>query len=280
MTKWTRETPWRQGQLLTNEAIKSLNITQHKSQENTLVIVASHDCDLAQTPDKEPNVELIAGCRIDHLDGNFTYAKSSRRLHLKFDANEPLLAEFVITEKFSILKESLLSFKPNNCVKLSSQSLTIFQQWLASRYRRSAFPDEFERRLVYETKLAEKISKAIKSHGELITAVFFDVDEGMDLIHKDSDDLYLLDIYLLHATEPDLNTAEAAANKAKEGIKKAFSEKLYDHSTGKWKWIELRYCDVISEEALTYKQSTLLKKWRLDHISLAADPLQPILKDS
>lgn len=280
MKEWTRETPWRQGQLLTNEAIKSLNITQLKSQENTLVVVATHDCDLVQTPDKEPNIELIAGCRIKRLDGNFTYAKSSRKLHLRFDGDNPLLAEFVITEKFSILKNSLINFKPVDVVRLSSQNLSIFQQWLASRYRRSAFPDEFERRLVHETKLAEKISKAIKPHGALITAVFFDVDEGNVLIHEGVDDAYLLDIILLYSTDADYKLAESTAIKAKEAIEKAFSEKLYDHHSGKWKWIELRYIDVISEEALTYKESTLLKKWRLDHISLAADPQQPILKDN
>lgn len=279
MTKWTRDTPWRQGQLLTDEAVKSLDLAHLESQENTLVVVATHDCDLVQPPAKEPYIELIVGRRIEKLDGNNTHAKSSRKLHIKYDSDKPLLAEFLITTKCIIKKDSLEGFKPAADVKLSPQNLATFQQWLSSRYRRSAFPDEFERRLVYETKLAEKISKAIKPHGELITAVFVDVDEGRDIIRKGEDDLYLLDIYLLHTTEPDFNAAETAANKAKESIEKAFNEKLYDHHTGMWKWIELRYVDVISEEGLTYKQSTLLKKWRLDHISLGAEPQQAILKE-
>jgi hypothetical protein len=279
MAKWTRETPWRQGQLLTDEAVKSLNLVHPEFQKNTLVVVATHDCDLVQSPDKEPNVELIVGCKIAHLDGNSTHAKSSRTLHVKFDSAEPLSASFVITAKCSIPKDALLDFMPVADVKLSPQNLTTFQQWLACRYRRSAFPDEFERRLVHETKLAEKISKAIKPHGEWITAIFFDVDEGRDIVHKGSDDLYVLDIILLHSTEPDAKTAESVAIKAKEAIEKAFNEKLYDHHAGKWKWIELRYIDVISEEGLTYKQSKLLKKWRLDYISLEAEPQQAILKE-
>ena len=279
MTKWTRETPWRQGQLLTDEATKLLGLSHPDSPENILVVVATHDCDLVQPPDKEPCVELIVGRRIVNLDGNNTHTKSSRKLHIKFNSEEPFLAEFLITTKCSISKESLLNFKPMADVKLSPQNLSVFQQWLASRYRRSAFPDEFERRLVNETKLAEKISKAMKSHGELITAVFFDVDEGRDIIHKGADDSYLLDIYLLYTTEPDFNIAERAAKKAKEAIEKAFNEKLHDHLADKWKWIELRHVDVISEEALTYRDSTLLKKWRLDHISLGAEPQQTILKE-
>lgn len=279
MTKWTRDTPWRQGQLLTDEAVRSLGLSHPEDKENTLVIVATHDCDLVQLPEKEPYIELIVGHRIANLDGNNTHAKSSRKLHVKFDGNEPLLAEFVITAKFSILKTDFLGLMPVNNIRLSLQNLATFQQWLASRYRRSAFPDEFERRLVHETKLAEKISKIIKPHGELITAVFFDVDEGQDIHHKGPDDLYVLDIILLHITEPDFNRAESAAINAKKAIEKVFNEKLYDHRFGMWKWIELRYVDVISEEALTYRQSTILKKWRLDYISLGAEPQQVMLKE-
>jgi len=32
--------------------------------------------------------------------------------------------------------------------------------------------------------------------------------------------------------------------------------------------------DAVSEEVLTYRQYTLLKPWRLEHLSLAADPQQ------
>jgi hypothetical protein len=279
MTKWTRETPWRQGYLLTDEAIKSLGLLQLEFKENTLVVVATHDCDLAQAPDREPHIEVIVGRRIESLDGNCTHAKSARTLHMQYEGDEPLLAEFVNTAKHSILKKDLLNFKPVSSVKLSPQNLAIFQQWLASRYRRSAFPDEFERRLVNETKLAEKISKAIKPSGALITAVFFDVDEGKDIVHEKPDDSYLLDIILLHSAGSDFNLAESAAIKVKEAIEKSFKEKLYNHRTGKWKWIELRYVDVISEEALTFRQSTLLKKWRLDHISLGAEPQQRMLTE-
>jgi hypothetical protein len=105
------------------------------------------------------------------------------------------------------------------------------------------------------------------------------VDEGKDIVHEKPDDSYLLDIILLHSAGSDFNLAESAAIKAKGAIEKAFREKLYNHSNGWWQWIELRYVDAISEEALTYKQSTLLKKWRLDHISLASEPQQRMLKE-
>jgi len=277
MTKWTRETPWRQGHLLTENAVKSLGLSHPESPEDTLVVVATHDCDLTQPPAKEPDIEIIVGRRIACLNGNNTHAKSSRTLHIQFHAATPVLVEFVITAKRSIAKNALLGFMPEVGITLPTSGLVIFQQWLASRYRRSAFPDEFERRLVHETKLAEQISKAVKPHGELITAIFFDVDEGQEEVHRGIDDVYLLDIILLHTTEPDFNIGESAANKAKEAIVNAFKAKLFDQQSGKWKIIELRSVDVYSEEALSYRLFTLLRRWRLDHISLGAEPQQPIL---
>ncbi|MCK4623014.1 MAG: hypothetical protein KAT62_12455 [Desulfuromonadales bacterium] len=276
MAEWTRDTPWRQGRLLTDEAVAEIGLKHPEYPDETVVIVVTHGCDLAQQPDKEPHVEVIVGHQISTLDGNNTHAKSSRTLHIEFEGSKPLSAEFVISEKLSIPKQSLVSFVPNSISRLSPPSLATLQLWLASRYRRSAFPDAFERRLV-ESKLAAKITKAVKPHGEKITAVFFDVDEGQEVIRTEPDDVYTLDIILLHATEPDFNAAEQAAIDAKAAIENSFRKTFLDPKSGNWKGIELRYVDAISEEALTYRQSKLLKKWRLDHISLRAEPQQSIL---
>lgn len=243
-----------------------------------MVIVATHDCDLAQLPDKEPHVEVIIGRRILKLDGNFTHAKDPRTLHLEFKGSEPFFAEFVIVEKRSISKNSLAAFKPKKNAKLSREGVVTFQLWLASRYRRSAFPDEFENRLK-KAKLHEKIANALKTHGELITAIFFDLDDGKEIARTGQDDAYLLDIYLLHTTQPDFFAAEKAAKEAKERIETAFRDKLFDSESYSWKEIELRYLEVISEEAMTFYQSQYLKKWRLHHISLSADPQHPVVKE-
>jgi hypothetical protein len=277
MAEWARNTPWRQGHLLTNEAVTATGLNHPKYPDDIVVIVASHDCDLAQLPDIEPQVEVVVGRQIPALDGNYTHAKSSRTLHLEFD-NEPLLAEFVITEKHSIPKNVLVDFGPMTNVRLSPPNLSTFQRWLASRYRRSAFPDEFDHRMK-KAGLTDKIVKAVKPHGSMITAVFFDVDEGQEVARTGPDDVYMLDIILLHATEPDFQAAEASANEARVAIEHAFTTKLFDTQSGSWKSIELRSVEVNSEGAMTYLQSTLLKQWRLDYISLGADPQQPVLAE-
>lgn len=276
MAGWSRDTPWRQGHLLGKDAIEALGLRNATAPSETLVIVASHDCDLAQAPAWEPVVEVVVGRLVTDKDGNCTHAKSARKLHIEFAGAAVFCAEFEATAKLCIDKHALNDFVPHPEAHLSPENQTIFQMWLASRYRRSAFPDEFERRLIKELKLHEKIAKAVKPHGELIAGVFFDVDEGAEVTRDGPDDTYTLDITILHSAVPDFDTAEKAADTAAKAIEKAFKDKLFD-PTKTWQYIELRSCDPVSESVMTYQQFKQLKRWRLEHISLAAEPQQPVL---
>ena len=276
MAEWNRDTPWRQGHLLGSDAVAALGLGQVAEPDNTFVIVASHDCDLAQAPDGEPGIEVVIGRLVTDKDGNCTHAKNARKLHIEFAGASAFWGEFEATAKVSINKWVLSGFTPRRDATLSPESQAIFQMWLASRYRRSAFPDEFERRLTSkEFKLHEKIAKAVKPHGELIAGVFFDVDEGVEVTRDGPDDAYTLDITILHAADPDFDAAEKAAGAAAQAIETAFKEKLFD-PTKRWQHIELRSCEALSESVLTYQVFKQLKRWRLDHISLAADPQQPV----
>jgi hypothetical protein len=275
---WNRDTPWRQGHLLGNDAIEALKLYHAEAPEHTLVIVVSHDCDLAQAPEGEPVVEVVVGRLVTDKDGNCTHAKSARKLHVEFAGAATFWAEFEATAKLSVDKCALNDFAPRPESHLSPENGAILQMWLASRYRRSAFPDEFERRLIKECKLHEKISKAVKPHGDLIAGVFFDVDEGAEVTRGSPDDTYTLDITILHSSAPDFEAAEKAADTAAKAIEKAFKDKLFDPSK-RWQHIELRSCDSVSESVLTYQQFKQLKRWRLEHISLAAEPQQPLLAD-
>ncbi|MGZ5199711.1 MAG: hypothetical protein ACXWC4_08050 [Telluria sp.] len=277
MAEWNRDTPWRQGHLLGRDAIEALGLRHPVAPDQTLVIVATHDCDLAQDPKWESHVEVVVGC-LTTKDGNCTHAKNARKLHVEFLADPAFWGEFEATAKVAVNKLALNQFLPRSDALLSPENDAIFQMWLASRYRRSAFPDEFERRLTKETKLAEKIAKAVKPHGELISGVFFDVDEGEEVKREGPDDTYTLDVIILHAADPDFEAAEKAAQAVAAEIEAAFKEKLFA-PTQKWQHIELRSCESVSESALTYQMFKQLKKWRLEHVSLAAAPPQPVLAE-
>jgi hypothetical protein len=279
MAEWNRDTLWRQGHLLGKDAAEAIGLCHPVGPDQTLVIVASHDCDLAQSPEVEAAVEVVLGRLMASGDGNCTNAKNARKLHVEFGGDAAFWAEFDATAKVSVDKLKLNEFAPSPGAKLSPEKHAIFQMWLASRYRRSAFPDEFERRLTSkEFKLHEKIAKVVKPYGELIAGVFFDVDEGVEVTRQGPDDFYTLDITILHAADPDFDAAEKAATAASIAIEKAFREKLFE-PTKTWQHIELKSCEPVSESVLTYQQFKQLKRWRLEHISLAADPQQPQLAE-
>ncbi len=275
MGEWNRDTLWRQGHLLGSDAVAALGLQHTVEPNQTLAIVASHDCDLTQHPDGEPLVEVVLGHLLTDKDGTYVHAKSARKLHVKFAGTSACWGEFEATAKVNIDKWALNKFKPRTDAVLLPEDQATFQMWLASRYRRSAFPDEFERRLIREAKLHEKIAKAVKSHGELIAGVFFDVDGNVEVTRDGPDDTYTLDITILHQSDPDFDVAEKAALEVAEAIERAFNDKLFA-PTKKWQHIELRSCEALSESVLTYQVFKQLKRWRLDHISLAADPQQPV----
>lgn len=280
MAEWSRETPWRQGYFLDNAAILAFNLECKEAPEKTVVIVASHDCDLTQLPNAEPALEVIAGCLIGSLQGNFTHTKSPRKLHVEVQtANGIVFIELLAVNKISISKEMLVDFLPDSNLSINVDNLNIFQRWLALRYRRTAFPDGFESRLKSKpNKLDEKINGILRKYGASITAIFFDVDEGNDLEKIDNNDTYMLDITIIFGDKPDYDAAEKDAKIASDSIKELFVSKLYDESKQSWLDIELRYCESMSEDALTYKQSTILKQWRLEHVSLAEVPAQALLE--
>ena len=127
--------------------------------------------------------------------------------------------------------------------------------------------------------MKDSLTKILKPLGVHLPAIFFDVDDGAEFAHNGPDDTYVLDIYLLHNTLPDPGIAEAAALDAKKRIQEAFKTKLYIVGAG-WQYIELRSCDILSDEAMSYAQSQTLREWRLEHMSLRKDPQQPMLNAS
>ena len=194
MDAWSRETPWRQGDVLPDKASEVLDLYHPESPERTFVVVISHDCDLAADPDREPFVELVTGRLIDAVKAD-SHAKSARRLQIEFHGPQGLLAaELSAAHKAIIKKNDLAAFDPRKDVNLDGQGLSILQRWLAARYRRAAFPDEFERRL-REAKLPRRIEKALSTAGKHVIGA-----TSMSMVakasHATAHYLYRLGIYL------------------------------------------------------------------------------------
>lgn len=278
MAEWSRETPWRQGCALTDETVEKFALRDARAPESTLVVVVSHDCDLAASPDKEPEIELIVGRQIEKADGNFTRAKTPQVLHLEFATPDgEKFVELSATKKVRVAKIDFTDHEPRRDFQLGPKEQSILQHWLAARYRRAAFPEAFAERL-NKSGASERLTKILKPAGKHICAIFFDVDEGNEVQRNEPNDTYGLAIVLLCESQPNSPESEAVALKVGEQIESAFKE-LFFNENNSWRDVELLECRVMSYEALTYAQSLMLKQWRLEHLSLREDPEDPMIPE-
>ena len=267
LAKWTRDTLWRQGAVLPSDAVQALGLSPQDTPDTTCVVVISHDCDLSRDDFQlEPDVEVIIGCRIPKENGNYSWAKSPRTLHLEVIHGEvSVFVELVATAKCFIPKQKLAAFAPDRSYAFSGNSLSILRSWLAARYNRAAFPDSFVTRLS-QPKVDKKLAKLIEPTGSLLSAVYFDVDGGKAIDRSDSS-LYALKIVLAY---PAGDEPEQTANRAEElatSIDALFSENYFDELAEKWNGIHLKACQAISEDDLTVSKVRELTQWRLEYMS-------------
>jgi hypothetical protein len=270
-------TEWRQGHVLTIEAATALDLISARGPENTFVVVVSHDCDIACDDESEPTIEVIVGFRIDRLGGD-THAKTARRLHLAFRCGEDEVpVELRVSSKCNRPKGDVLQFEPRADLVLSPESLVTLQHWLAARYHRAAFADEFESRLKAKpVRLDRKIAKALNDAAQHVLAVFFDVDDGEEVKRDGPGDVYQLRVTVLYESAKDEPKAYKAAQGAADAIEREFEKAFL--AGGQWHDIRLVSCEAVSDSAMTVAESRMLKRWRLDHMSLEEEPLQPMFE--
>jgi len=278
MPNEARSFSWRQGDVLPNDALRVLNLARveatepHSTESNSdVAVVITHDCDLVADRTREPHVEIIVGQTIPILNGNATHGKAARTLHLEFHrGHHTVPVELRAPAKCRLDKTALIPYVPDATWSLDADNLVILQRWLASRYRRAAFPDAFETCL-QTTKLDKALVNVVKPLGTFLRAVYFDVTEN-EGAHSTDSPAYELGIVLVYdATHPN---AEAQVENAATIIRAKFLQKLDDTKNLGAHTIEFRHCDVVSDEALSYRQSLGLKQWRLDYLSLRDDPQQ------
>lgn len=141
------DTAWEQGCVLSASSAVKLGLLAPDAGD-AIAILVSHDCDVLETAAVEPVCEVIIGRKIGTVDGHYTNGKSPRRLHLTFSAGATSVAgDFLATDKKTVKKELLLAETPQQDVRLTEDEHFTLQSWLSSRYHRSIFPDEFDRRL-------------------------------------------------------------------------------------------------------------------------------------
>jgi hypothetical protein len=266
---------WRQGDVLTTDGAMALGLAHPDSSNDTAIVIISHDCDIVQNSDIEPTVEAVIGREIEKTNGNYLHAKSARTLHLPFTAgsDNSIIVELSAPLKCQISKSALSAQKPTATIRASLDERKILQRWLAIRYFRAAFPDEFVVRLS-KYGIEERIKKIFANAQAYLTAVYVDLDQGAEIERSGEGDLYTLSIYLVHTVEPDLAASAAAAAIAKSQIDELFHKRC--KRDGKWIGIELEGSYIISMAEMTLFVVERLKKWNADYMSLREQPHGPV----
>jgi hypothetical protein len=261
------DTPWEQGFVLSAASVEKLRLGG-STPSDTVAILISHDCDVIESAATEPDCELIIGRKIDSINGLFANGKNPRRLHLNFSAGKtPLSVELLATGKRTIAKDLLLAEEPLEDVRLTPDEHFTLQAWLAARYHRPIFPDEFDRRLKEKpAEVHKKLANVIKGGGTDIVAVLFDIDAGKNETHEGPDDPYSLSIFVVYDVSDDPGRAEATAKRAASLIKSIFRQ--YFFADKKWKNIELRECLPVSADAISVHQLRSLKPWNFDYLEI------------
>ena len=267
MSEWNRESVvWRQGHLLSQTDVQRLGLVLPEYSDSTLVLLVSHDCDIANDATREPDVEVVLGYLVDESNPNYVFGKNPRLLELPFQNLVPLQAQFNIQSRQAISKDNLQHCTPNTA-HLEQRYVRVLQGWLASRYDRPAFPDEFDS-LIKDERISTKLAKLGVKYGSLVSGLLFDLRESTDIYH--------LGILVLYVSNSEPIKAYEIAQTYIQEITKAFEARFFDSKAETWKSIELTYCRAISEDNLTFSQARDYQRWNLDAVSYAADPQQAL----
>lgn len=152
-----RDLGWRQGSVVPTALVNTTST--HGSQipkvdVNDWLIVVSHTCDVRNpSMSNEPSVEILVARSPERSgqDSRQTHGRNSRRL--QFEGTQDEITTTLVAkanERFVIDRLLLASAPPDQSRRLGSRgektdaTLQILVTWLAKRYWRQAFPDEFD----------------------------------------------------------------------------------------------------------------------------------------
>ncbi|MDO5552587.1 MAG: hypothetical protein Q4G68_02380 [Planctomycetia bacterium] len=137
---------WRQGSLLSTDVMAEKDCPCHK---DDLVILVSQDCDILHRKlEAEPYIEVLLARSLEQQGREPDQCNYNGRNPRKFlfQMEEPYrYYEIAIAERYFLDRRLLVNNNPVG--KLSKSCVTSIGRWLANRYIRSAFPDEFINRI-------------------------------------------------------------------------------------------------------------------------------------
>lgn len=190
---------WRQGTIVDPAFNKAaFDLIQEALDADDRLVVISQSCDLLQIDDAaEPEVELLILYRIEALNGNFTNNKHPRRIHIQsHSGGGPLPYSATQQGKVRIPRSQLLDWNPAAYEFLERNQISNLARWLAARYVRAAFPDQFEENIRSVKGHDRKLRKLAKKISADVTGIYLNLSPFRDLEEGEQYSVELLALVL------------------------------------------------------------------------------------
>lgn len=269
----TRDTDWRQGDLLTQEAAAQLTALNGAVGEKHRVVVITHDCDLPH--DGETSVEVIVANVVNAADPQLSYAKHPRKLHLGYEiaGGQSIVVELRHAERRAVPKGEFEKHAARDgSALLPVDAKRALKQWLAARYGRPAFPNAFEDRLRKsvdkKNTVERRIGRILEPEAKYLVGLFFELGEQRSA-EVPAGEPYALSVSVVYdATEGGKQARESAekvANQLRELFEQAYGKP--DAATE----IATDACEAVADTSITLADLRRVDQWRLEYISLGDD---------
>ena len=260
---------WLQGSVVKRENVSQLLELAGKSElmadQDILLIVASGSCDVANGAD--PVVEFSIARSIARVDGNFNYNKNPRCLHCNLESAllSQLCVDLKAHEKVMILKDHIpINIAPDTEIRFSQNELNFYVDWLAARYKRPAFPTEFDRRIDSAWDKGKRKKVAAKVSDKLI-GIYAKVYPDTEITAPQNYAVDLLALVVPNLTPEDQKDIQDLIAK----YKKALVDAKMDVGIEK----------ILTESKVSIATLKQYKRFNLDELSYRNDdPLPPEIK--
>lgn len=226
----------------------------------TCFIAVSQTCDIVQLrDDAEPFVEfLLATIHEGPPDAALTHMKSFRRfaVSLASDDRHVLVKPW---DRLLVTRADATKVVPSADLYLSRARVQDLVDWLMTRYRRAALPDEFNRRL--GTVRAEDKLRKLLTQLPAVTEVFIGLKPRTEELGPQG--VYTCEVRLLC---PESKFRDNQLLEAMQPTIDAIDE-LLESIDG----IEVEAVRLYGEHQFTRESMRVFDRWQLDDVSFAAD---------
>ncbi|MGP8185194.1 MAG: hypothetical protein ACLQKY_03920 [Terracidiphilus sp.] len=239
---------------------------------STLAIVASHDCDINASAEKDPCVEFLPVKKVRKLDRTKTHTKSARSFQFEAKATEDgqgVFLEVDAPSRVMVEKSRLWGHDPKRPYAIDSEQVAEFADWLSTRYRRAALPNEFEDRY---RLVRDRFWDLIRKFNHELSAVLFIFREGQERRDCPKNEPYTLTILLVHPGQEPMTSFDALAKSVRDLFESTYGESSLDNAG-----IEMDRCVAVSEYALSLAQYRRAIHHRVDWLSHESGPSGPLL---